>query len=406
MSKVSKRGKNILSCVAYWRTSCLIFKSNDFQQIAACVLRSCAVAHLSSCNPRDNRLKFLGIKSSVDFFNCCFVFCLFKHDSDRMEPSTSLQSSVLEDDMNASSSLHIPSFNFILPSRPNTPLPLGETSYLGSAGLLDESVSLELALDDPLLSLDSTIDNIGQLEAVESSRFPADLLEPSLMLPENESLEQQLRGAICQHAHKESKGFLPLDKLNELVIEDSVSDALRECMSHLSQDDAQSYAKMICPRSQRNHMEPSFRRIFAILAMVQQPQEVFAFLENNITDNDLPLVKVQGEKKGRYELRRKFQPHRPLECLHKWSPFMIDSFEGCQWMMMSPFFSWENKRAVRTYFLADQTILPFIEDSSRDVDMEDDEDFQGGHGSIFKVKIHPAHHNFHHIAVCKKVRVH
>ncbi|RFN43100.1 kinase-like protein [Fusarium flagelliforme] len=65
---------------------------------------------------------------------------------------------------------------------------------------------------------------------------------------------------------------------------------------------------------------------------------------------------------------------------------------------MSPFFSWENKRAVRTYFLADQTILPFIEDSSRDVDMDDDEDFQGGHGSIFKVKIHPAHHNFHHIA--------
>ncbi|KAF5962697.1 kinase-like protein [Fusarium bulbicola] len=132
--------------------------------------------------------------------------------------------------------------------------------------------------------------------------------------------------------------------------------------------------------------------------MIQQPQEVFAFMENNITDLDLPLVKVQGEHKGRYELRRKFQPNRPLEGLDKWSPFLIDSFEGCQWMMMSPFFSWENKRAVRTYFLADQTILAFNEDSSRDVDMEDDEDFQGGHGSIFKVKIHPAHHNFHHIA--------
>ncbi|KAI6762335.1 hypothetical protein HG531_002888 [Fusarium graminearum] len=132
--------------------------------------------------------------------------------------------------------------------------------------------------------------------------------------------------------------------------------------------------------------------------MIQQPQEVFALMENKITDHDLPLIKVPGEKKGRHELRRKFQPHRPLECLHKWSPFLIDSFEGCQWMMMSPFFSWEDKRAVRTYYLADQTILPFIEDSSRDVDMEDDEDFQGGHGSIFKVKIHPAHHNFHHIA--------
>jgi len=156
-----------------------------------------------------------------------------------MEPSTSLQSSVLEDDMNASSSLHIPSSNFIVPSRPNTPLPLGETSYLGSAGSLDESVSLELGLDYPLLFLDSTIDNIGQLEGVESSHFPEDLLEPTIMLPEKESSEQQLRGAICQHAHKESKGFLPLEKLNELAIEDSVSDALREYMPHLSQDATQ-----------------------------------------------------------------------------------------------------------------------------------------------------------------------
>ncbi|KAF5722005.1 kinase-like (PK-like) [Fusarium mundagurra] len=316
-----------------------------------------------------------------------------------MEPLTSLLPSGVEDDSNGSSSLPIPSFNFILPSRPNTPLPLGETSYLGSAGLLDESVSHELGLNDPIWSLDLTIDNTEQLqEAVDSSHLRTEVSGPLVVIPEIESLEQQLRGAICQHAHKESKGFLPLDKLNEIVIEDSVSVALRECIPHLSHDDAQFHATAICPRSQRNLREPSFRRIFAILTLIQQPQEVFAFMENNITDLDLPLVKVRGEHKGRYELRRKFQPNRPLEGLDKWSPFLIDSFEGCQWMMMSPFFSWENKRAVRTYFLADQTILPFIEDSSRDVDMEDDEDFQGGHGSIFKVKIHPAHHNFHHIA--------
>ncbi|RKL25999.1 hypothetical protein BFJ72_g13890 [Fusarium proliferatum] len=262
-----------------------------------------------------------------------------------MDPLTNLLPSDIDDDSNGGRSLAIPSFNFILPSRPNAPLPHGETSYLGSTGLLDESVSHEPGLDDPIWSLDLTIDNTEQLEAVDGAQFPIEASGPLLMLPEIESLEQQLRGAICQHAHKESKGFLPLDKLNEI-----------------------------------------------------QPQEVFVFMENNITDLDLPLVKVRGEHKDRYELRRKFQPTRPLEGLDKWSPFLIDSFEGCQWMMMSPFCSWENKRAVRTYFLADQTILPFIEDASRDVDMEDDEDFQGGHGSIFKVKIHPAHHNFHHIA--------
>ncbi|KAG5752169.1 hypothetical protein H9Q72_002069 [Fusarium xylarioides] len=87
-------------------------------------------------------------------------------------------------------------------------------------------------------------------------------------------------------------------------------------------------------------------------------------MKNNITDPDLPLVKVRGEQKGRYELRRKFQPNRPLEGLDKWSPFLI----------------------VRRVPVDDDFIF-----------LTDDEDFHGGHRSIFKVKIHPAHHNFHSI---------
>lgn len=334
-----------------------------------------------------------------------------------MEPRTSPPSSSLQDESNTSNSLLTTSFNLILPSRPSPPLPLGETSYLELAGLFDESFTHDESLNNLTLPLSPSLDDLGlplslfpdntePLEAIAGSGFDLEASGPLSTLPVNETLEQQLRSAVCQHIHKESKGFLPLDKLKELVIEQSVAIALKECMPHMSLDDAQFYAQTICLGSLRNPLQSSFRRIFAILAMIQQPQEVLTFIENNITDHELPLLKVRGEKRGRFELRRRFQPHRTLECLDKWSPFWIDSFEGCQWMMLSPFFSWGNRRTVRTYFLADQTILPFIEDSSHEVSIEDDEDFQGGHGSISKVKIHPAHHDFHHMAVCIKFHLH
>lgn len=166
---------------------------------------------------------------------CSFAYYITIQD--RMEPLISLLLSDLEDNSNGSRSLAIPSFNFILPSQPNTPLPFSETSYLGSTGLLNESVSYELGLNDPIWSLDLTIDNTEQLEAVNGSYFLIEVSVPLLILPEIESLKQQLRGAIYQHAHKESKGFLPLDKLNEIVIKDSICVALRECMPNLLHDD-------------------------------------------------------------------------------------------------------------------------------------------------------------------------
>ncbi|KAF2815138.1 uncharacterized protein BDZ99DRAFT_567033 [Mytilinidion resinicola] len=213
-----------------------------------------------------------------------------------------------------------------------------------------------------------------------------------------ESLEQQLRDALCQHAHKESKGFLPLDKLNQLVVEDSVVESLKKCMPELSVARVGRLAKNICPGSVRHSSRPSFCRIFAILVMIERPQEIPIFVNNNITDHELPLVKARNENTGRSELRRKTQPNKSLECLNKWSSLLVDLFEGYQWTLLSRFFSRGNNGAVRFYPLDDQTILPFIEDSSRDATLEDDEDFQGGHGSVSRVKIHPSHFDFHDIA--------
>ncbi|RYP66629.1 hypothetical protein DL771_007698 [Monosporascus sp. 5C6A] len=112
--------------------------------------------------------------------------------------------------------------------------------------------------------------------------------------------------------------------------------------------------------------------------MIQQSMEILTFINNNIADHDLPLVKGRSGNKGSYNLR-------------------LNSFDEYQWTVLSPFFSRGNRGTVRFYPLDDKTILPFIEDSSRDANIEDEEDFQGGHGSISQVKIYSSHYDFHDI---------
>ncbi|RMJ17572.1 hypothetical protein CDV36_002766 [Fusarium kuroshium] len=250
----------------------------------------------------------------------------------------------------ANNTILLPTFNLIIPSRPSSPLQL-DASYLESAGLLDESCTQEQSHCG--LSWQSDPSYPDHEPPLASSQ-PIWWQDTSPMLRKSESLEQQLTRALCQHAHKESKGFLPLDKLHELVVEDSVTEALITYIPGLSLDDARSHAQEICPRSLRDPLQPSFRRMFAILVMIQQPQEILTFVRHNIADHDLPLIKARNSNKGAHELRRKTQPHKTLECLG--------------------------------------------EDSSRDASIEDDEDFQGGHGSISRVKIHSSHYDFHDIS--------
>ncbi|KAI8716081.1 Protein kinase domain-containing protein [Fusarium sp. LHS14.1] len=248
-----------------------------------------------------------------------------------MEHSTS----PAQEGSEANSTILLPTFNLIIPSRPNSPLQLGK-SYLESAGLLDESCTQEQSHCGLNWQPDPSFQDHEPPLATSQSIWWQD---SSPVLQKNESLEEQLTRALCQHAHKESKGFLPLDKLHELVVEDSVAEALTTYIPGLSLDDARSHAQDICPRSIRDPLQPSFRRMFAILVMIQQPQEILTFVRHNMANYDLPLVKARSSTKGGHELRRKTQPYKALECLWGWSPFLVNSFEEYQWTLLSPFFS-------------------------------------------------------------------
>lgn len=60
-------------------------------------------------------------------------------------------------------------------------------------------------------------------------------------------------------------------------------------------------------------------------------------------------------------------------------------------MTLSPFFAKGARKDVKHYPLPDRIILPFTLDSrQQNTDVE-----IGGYSQVFKVDIHPGHHDFH-----------
>lgn len=202
----------------------------------------------------------------------------------------------------------------------------------------------------------------------------------------------------------QKKGFFPRALLSTLVTEEFV---FQELSSHLNnthnQSQIQTYAKRICeelplPKEDDDNRPPkiqSFKKIFAILVLIEKTPSISKFLEENVNDLHLPLVKVPKGKNGsRFELRLSHMQEKPLECFRNWTQFSIRAFEENQWTTIAPFFYKGSNKEVKHFPLSDSVMLPFTSDSRRDKTNEFPTEIEGGYSRVFKVDIHPDHHSF------------
>lgn len=116
-----------------------------------------------------------------------------------------------------------------------------------------------------------------------------------------------------------------------------------------------------------------------------------SFITDNVTDNDLPLCKVSRPGSYLFGLGRQSTPQAALTCFESWDPSSVRYFEWWQWTVLAPTFEKGQCRDVKHVVLSHKHPLPFTKDSRLD---SGDEVSQGGHSTVFKVEIHPDHHNF------------
>jgi serine/threonine protein kinase len=160
------------------------------------------------------------------------------------------------------------------------------------------------------------------------------------------------------------KYFWPISALDALVTEEAIERELRGRIPALGLE--------------RSHLPSQIartsRKLFAILVYLEKGSLITAFLDENITDSDLPLeaplARVGQENRGRLSKVFANRPSRD-----------INDFCRVQWYLLAPIFN----RLHEHYELDDNVVLPFIENGESSAQ-------QGGYSEVWEVKIHPAHH--------------
>jgi hypothetical protein len=206
-----------------------------------------------------------------------------------------------------------------------------------------------------------------------------------------------LRRALKRHPHEEKGFFLPINALENIIREDRVLQWLRanKQLQDLTLDELIRVTKQICedqsiPSGSQKVKYKSFRKVFAILVLLEKEEAIQDFIKEDISDQDLPLRVLREDDK--YVARRKAQDTVLNSFKNGWSDLLFDSFDNYQWWITAPYFYQKGKgrqRKPRFFEFHDKVVLPFIEDNERET-----EDGLGGFSNVWQVKIHDAHHDF------------
>ncbi|KAK3338661.1 kinase-like domain-containing protein, partial [Lasiosphaeria hispida] len=194
--------------------------------------------------------------------------------------------------------------------------------------------------------------------------------------------------------------FIPRRKLIQIVNKNSIKKELTniEPATPSSPDQVHAYQTPGAPRKPE-----SFRKIMAILVLIGKPSKIRLFLEEGVSDADLPLFKqhIPNSSMPRWELRgARGDPKKIIRCFHGWKHRALSEFERRQWRVLTAFFALGARKEVTTgghgygkcpriinhWVLGDSVVLPFIS--------QEEFGSPGGCGQVMKVKIHPDHHAF------------
>lgn len=136
--------------------------------------------------------------------------------------------------------------------------------------------------------------------------------------------------------------FLPKGQLKVVVNPDSVRVELRKKLENNYKDSKiLHHVKDVCVPQEVGLGEDkklkSFRKIFAILILLDMSASILHFIKENVSDLDLPLVPVREKQTIVGFRRRDASAHEPahlLQCFdgNKWSYSKFIEFENKQWV--------------------------------------------------------------------------
>jgi hypothetical protein len=216
---------------------------------------------------------------------------------------------------------------------------------------------------------------------------------------ELENLGESIRAALFQVSQEgERKKFLPNDALDRIITRKRVR---QELSRHMEEPPKKldiltdKIWEITTPSPSKSLGKKTTRRkIFAILGLMDKVKDIIDFIQDGLHDRDLPFELLDGQRPMlRLYGKGKDGNTNRIPLFDKWRAHELESFNNYQWELISPYFqlSTETNRKVLHYNFQNRIILPFIEDVERTGRAGGRA--EGGFGDVWRVKIHPAHHN-------------
>ena len=117
-------------------------------------------------------------------------------------------------------------------------------------------------------------------------------------------------------------------------------------------------------RSSRHHQA---LLVFVDLIFIAELALMLNFLDDNVYDNDLPLIRIMAQGTDFQLARKNDKSRRPIKCINEWTDSQRPAFENLQWQVAVPAFLKPPQNRNRTirelpvHKMNDKDILPLIE---------------------------------------------
>ncbi|KAF2135487.1 uncharacterized protein K452DRAFT_313947 [Aplosporella prunicola CBS 121167] len=194
----------------------------------------------------------------------------------------------------------------------------------------------------------------------------------------SEKLQKELEDAR-QEYEQSDHFFIPEDIKEKTITRDAIVHAIRAGQSASQRPERPQLVDDVYGNA---------KNLFSILAYMKKGSEIRDFMDEGISDEDLPFERLRTGGKDMFSMRRK--EGRKIETLERWNPKDREELSRVQWYMLSPVF-----HSRQHYKLHDNVVRPFV--ALNPEEREQHHPTGGGYSNVFITRIHSAHHKFHSI---------
>lgn len=199
------------------------------------------------------------------------------------------------------------------------------------------------------------------------------------------SLTARLRDSVLQCPHDSSLAFLPNDSLDNIMKPGNIKEYISASEHPTLRNRCSDIIKFVC-----GNPELKASGVFAVLLLIDNPELIVDFMEERISDRDLPLC-LRDKGTSHFTqccLDKKVDESLiPIKRFDKWGYVQRFAFYNHQWWVKLPVFEKNVSKSLDAHpaiQLHNSSILPWVEYKP----------IYQQNSDVVRVRIHDAHHRF------------